>query len=177
MRNLNELEKKDTALVEDVRGAWERELEKKEREYDGLVSMRAKSLIDEEKFMKLSTPVRAEMEAAKERLAGVPGRGNSDPSAVFSFADGLSEVFLGDDYDAKRCAISELCQNLTLGDKKLSISLTKPLQIFANGLAAARAENSMFEPRFSGADKDETDTFMSVRPTLLRMLRDVRIAS
>lgn len=168
LAHLNELEKKDATLVKDVRVSWERELTKKEHEYDGLVSMHAKSLIEEEKFLRLATPIRADIEAVKEKLKDTTSKHEDASERVFSLSVGLSDVFLSDNFDAKKDALIEISQNLTLSDKRLSVSLKKPLQVFSNGLLSARAKNPAFEPRNLVDLTERNDVFVSVRPTLLR---------
>lgn len=165
---LNELEKKDALLTKDVSVAWERELSKKEHEYDGLVSMHAKGLIEEDKFMRLSAPILADIEAIREKLKDTAGERKNAAARVFSLSVGLSEVFLSDDFDAKKDALIEIGQNLTLGDKKLNVCLKKPLQIFADGLLEVKAKNPRFEPRNIVDTSSRNEDFVAICPTLLR---------
>lgn len=168
IQNLHELEKNDTALKEDVRHARKQELEKKEKEYEGLVMMRAKGLIEEDAFVRLGTSLKADIETVKARMAEDPVQDTEAATRPFSLVVGLSDVFLGDDVAAKRSALAEMQSNLTLTRKIPSITVGKPFAILASGLATAKAINPAFEPRNSEADNDETEVFASVRPTLLR---------
>lgn len=165
---LDELEKKDANLTKDVRVAWERELAAKERQYDNLIEMRAKSLIEEEKFVRLSSPLLADIEGIRAKMTDTSSGRRDAATRAFSLTVGLSAVFRGEDYDAKKDALVEMSQNLTLGEKMLHISLTKSLQTLADGLAAAKQENSNFEPKNIVDLSERNDVFMSVRPTLLR---------
>lgn len=168
LAHVDELEKKDANLVKDVRVAWERELTTKEREYDGLVSMRAKTLIEEDKFVRLSTSLLADIEGVKEKLNATAGTRSEVARKAIMFSTRVSDVFLSDDFDAKKDALIEMSQNLTLNNKTLNVSLKKSLQILVDGLLSARAENSAFEPRNIVDTTERNDVFMSVRPTLLR---------
>jgi len=165
---LHELEKKDGQLTHDVRAAWEKELGAKESQYDNLIEMRMKSLIEEEKFVRLSTPLLAEIEGIKEKKTDSSTANKLATERVFSLSVGLSDVFRSYDYDAKKDALIEISQNLILGDKMLRISLRKPFQVLADGLISAKQKNSAFEPKNIVDLSDRNDVFMSVRPTLLR---------
>ncbi len=63
--------------------------------------------------------------------------------------------------------LSEIGSNLTLKEKKLNVYNTGMCGKIINGLLAAKRENPKFEPRFSEANKDKTEVFASVCPTLL----------
>ncbi len=64
--------------------------------------------------------------------------------------------------------------NLILDDGKVSIYNVKEVEVFVKCLQKAKAENPRFEPKNTLADKEKTDVFTSVLPTLLRGLEDVR---
>lgn len=69
--------------------------------------------------------------------------------------------------DEKREALSILGSNLTLKDKKLSVTNNIYVEAIAKGLSEAREINPAFEPKNCEADKDKTEVFASVCPTLL----------
>lgn len=70
----------------------------------------------------------------------------------------------------------ELDSNLTLKDKMLNVRNKKLIEILENGLFEAREINKAFEPRNSEADKDKTEVFASVCPTLLPLADKFRTA-
>lgn len=168
IENIKELEKKDNFDQGSIYKNWERELIKKEKEASELVGMRARGLIEDDDFTARQIPLKAEVASIREKLSGRVKRTAGDISKPFSFVSGLSDVFEGDDYNAKRGALNEMVSNLTIKNKKPSICLTKELSIIARGLSLAKAKNARFEPRKCLANKDETEVFASVRPTLLR---------
>ena len=87
---------------------------------------------------------------------------------AFNLAVGIEKVFENGSPQAKKEALIETGSNLTLKDKKTSIQHIDLYSAIIDGLLTAKAENPAFEPTKCEADKDETETFASVRPTLLR---------
>lgn len=79
-------------------------------------------------------------------------------------------MFEGKDLEAKKVDLLETGSNLTLKDRKPCIDHTELYSAIINGLLTAKSENPAFEPSNSEADKDKTDTFVSVCPALLRGL-------
>ena len=67
----------------------------------------------------------------------------------------------------KKDVLCALRSNLTISAKKLSITNGPAIETFKTYLGYAKEENRSFEPLFCEADKDKTEVFASVRPTLL----------
>ncbi|TSC73932.1 MAG: hypothetical protein G01um101448_425, partial [Parcubacteria group bacterium Gr01-1014_48] len=65
---------------------------------------------------------------------------------------------------------SSLGSNLTLKDKKLNIQAFKPYLMIKEALAAARAEQEMFEPAKYGSIPREKVAFAASSPSWLRDL-------
>lgn len=86
---------------------------------------------------------------------------------AFEVSKGIGEVFENGSNLEKKEALTETGSNLTLAAKKLNVTNDKMYQAITKGLLSARALNDAFEPEKSEADKDETEVFSSVRPTLL----------
>src|SRR3989344_4424418 len=76
-------------------------------------------------------------------------------------------IMKSDDVQAKREVLSRLGSNLVWDEKKLSILNVKWVNVLVDGLKEAKRINSEFEPKNSLADKDKTEVFASVRPSLL----------
>ena len=70
--------------------------------------------------------------------------------------------------EQKKDILHAFGSNLKVSEKKLTVTNKKSIEAFKTCLRDARERNKAFEPAKSGADKDETEVFTSVRPTLLR---------
>lgn len=68
----------------------------------------------------------------------------------------------------RKSILMDFGSNLTLNNGIVSIFNAKEVEVFADCLKKARGENPRFEPKNSLADKEKTDVFTSVIPTLLR---------
>jgi hypothetical protein len=82
----------------------------------------------------------------------------------------LSEVLLiikNGTVEQKKDLLHAFGSNLTVSAKKLTVINKKSIEAFKNFLLRARSENKAFEPENSEADKDKTEVFASVCPTLL----------
>lgn len=168
IRNLKELEGQEEVNRDDVQEAWENELARKEKEERNLIEMRMRSLIDDDRFLALQGPLKAEIEAIRQKVARSTPKSIRDVSRPFSLAIGLSKVFEGGSYREKQEVLAEIVSNLTLKEKKPSVYFKNEFAILMGGLKVAKEKNSAFEPAKSLADKDKTEVFASVRPTLLR---------
>ncbi len=85
--------------------------------------------------------------------------------------DLMSEVVLiikNGTAEQKKDILFAFGSNLTIEAKKLSVINKKSIEAFKKYLLLARAENKAFEPENTLANKDKTEVFASVYPTLLR---------
>jgi site-specific DNA recombinase len=170
VRNLDLLEVSDKKDEYEKKESLQKTLEKKMNEDRELTLMRARSLLTDEDMLRARVPLKAEIETLQQGLAAL---GSVDPKKLekarraFNLAVGIEKVFENGSPQAKKEALMETGSNLTLKDKKPSVEHADLYSAIINGLLTAKAENPAFEPRNSEADKDETDTFVSVRPTLL----------
>lgn len=164
------VEQKKTKL--DIQLSWERELGKKQKEYDELLKMKMRGAIDDDDFLRLKTTIKAEIEQAEKASAGIHGISTEkildEARRTFNLMVEIADIFKNGGYEEKTDALSELGSNLTLKDKILNVRNKKLIEILENGLFEAREINKAFEPRNSEADKDKTEVFTSVCPTLLR---------
>lgn len=114
----------------------------------------------------------AEIKAELALLKSEENQMTSDwlPEVVnqFNLAAEIVEIFKNGSREAKKEALSVLSSNLTLQDKNITIYNAETVEAYMEGLRKARSINEKFEPRFCEADKDKTEVFASVRPTMLR---------
>lgn len=150
---------------------WERDLAQKEKESAELVNMRIKGLLDDDQFIKTKEILEADKRRIRQILGDMGGVETAKVEEVkkaFKLIVGASKVFREGTFDEKQEVLSQLGSNLTLKTKKLSVINKELFSLISKGLLEARAQNSTFEPRICEVDKDETEAFASVRPTLLR---------
>lgn len=164
------MDQKKTAL--DVQLSWERERDKKQKEYDELLKMKIRGTIDDDDFIRLKTTIKGEIEQASKSLSNLSGgsveKSLDEAKRTFNLMTEIADIFKNGGFEQKTDALSELGSNLTLKDKKLSVRNKKLIEILENGLSAAKEINEAFEPAKTEADKDKTEVFASVCPTLLR---------
>lgn len=171
VRNLDCLDVSDRQNDFEKKGSLERSLLKKENEHKELVLMKARGLITDSDFLTAATSLKAEIGSLESEIVRL---GNVDPKRLakahraFNLATGIELVFRNGSPNEKREALYETGSNLTFADRTPSIYHANLYSVIIKGLQNARAENPKFEPENSLADKDETDVFTSVRPTLLR---------
>ena len=170
--NLDALAESDRKNEYERKASWERQKEEKQKEYDQLVQMRIKGLIDDDtEFLRLKAALKADIQRIDEILATF---GTVDTASLerakkaFNFVVGLAEVFRNGDFAEKQEALIELGSNLTLSDKKLNVINKELFSVISKGLLKAKAENPAFEPKNYEANKSQTEAFASVRPVLLR---------
>lgn len=170
--NLDTLAKSDKQNEYERKATWQRQKEEKQKEYDELVRMKMKGLIDDDnEFMRIKTGLKAEIQRIDEVLVNMGGTDMDSlikAKETFSLIVGIAESFRNGTFEEKQEVLSALGSNLTLKSKKLSINNNKLFSVITKGLLEAKSVNEAFEPRNCEADKDKTDTFVSVRPTLLR---------
>lgn len=170
VKNLGVLEMNDKQNEFERKESLMKAVAKKENEYKELVIMKAKGMLSDDDFISVKGPLRGEIEALKRELTAL---GNVDQNKLkdaykaFEMAPGLDEIFRNGSVEEKKDALSEIGSNLTLKDKKLSVSNKKIYEAIMNGLLTAKEKNKEFEPENSEADKDKTGVFTSVCPTLL----------
>lgn len=171
LKHLDELEKSKKQNEFEIRASWERQRETKEREYEELIKMKMKGLIEEDDFAKIKISLKSDIEKATNELSASGGSIEETMERArkaFDLAVGIGEIFRNGTFDDKITAISELGLNLTLKDKKLRIINDKLYSTIINGLLEAREKSVAFEPENYQVNKEKTEAFTSVIPTLLR---------
>jgi len=170
IENLGTLEVSDQENEFEKKKSLQATLVKKENEYKELVMMKAKGLITEDDFLQVKEPVRLEIESIKGHLASL---GHVDPARLerahkaFNLAQGIDEVFTNGSIEEKKSVLSEIGSNLTLKDKKLSVSNAKMYEAIINGLLTAKTKNTRFEPESIVDTSSRNEVFVDVCPTLL----------
>jgi site-specific DNA recombinase len=147
-------------------------LAKKKKEYKELVLMKAKGLIEDDDFISLKGTLKEEI-GALERAMGNLGQAAKqakikEAKRAFELSLGIDEIFKNGSPQEKKELMLEIGSNLTIKAKKLDVYNTGVYAKIINGLLTAKAENPSFEPEKSSANKDKTEVFSSVCPTLLR---------
>jgi len=171
IRHLDELTASDRQNEYERKATWEKELAQKQKEGEELVRMRMKGLVADEEYIKQKEAIDADKHQIKQVLANmgdVETSGVQEAKKAFSLVVGLAETFRNGTFDEKQEALSALGSNLFVKDKKLNVINKELFSVIVKGLLEARAKNETFEPAKSLADKDETEAFASVRPTMLR---------
>ena len=66
---------------------------------------------------------------------------------VFDMAVGVAEIFRKGAFKDKDEALSEICSNLVISAKKVTVKHKKSIEAFKDFLLLARSEDKAFEPR------------------------------
>ncbi len=155
----------------EIRASWEKERDQKKKDYDGLKLMRAKDLIDDDEFLSLKEGLKTDIKKAETLLSGL-GSTNNDriqkAKRVFDLTVGIRKTFKKGGFKEKTAALKEVCSNLKLNGKKVDFQEQKEFSIIMSGLLRAKEKNKAFEPTKYEENKDKTEVFASVCPTLLR---------
>lgn len=142
-----------------------------EQQLDRLLDMRlARSNISPEEadmFSRKEEKIKAELSALKAQKGQESDDWLPKKEKQFNLAQEVVSIFEGNNREDKKDALSTFGANLTLNGKKVSIYNAKSMETFIAGLNAAKEKNPEFEPAKTLADKDKTEVFASVCPTLL----------
>jgi len=100
------------------------------KEIDGLISMRAKNELDEDNYKRRMDSLGREKNRLQELLGDTNNRVDElieKAEKIFNFARDSKKAFETGDLEAKRRILAELGYNLILKDRKIGISIEKPL--------------------------------------------------
>ena len=143
-----------------------------EQQLDRLLDIRlARSNISPEEadmFSRKEEKIKAELAALKIQKGQKSDDWLPKKEKQFNLAREIVSIFEGNNRNDKKEALATLGANLTLDGRKVGIYNAKSIEAFIAGLNAAKEENPEFEPTKTLADKDKTEVFASVCPTLLR---------
>lgn len=144
---------------------------------DALIDMRANGEISEEEFTRKKSGLVKEKFRLQELLNDADIRVNKwieKAEEVFYFAKTARLRFENGSSDEKRGILSTLGSNLLLKDRKLSISIEKPLLFVESAAKEARAIQERLEPQEILQNKRTLAEIYSQSPKLLRLLDHVR---
>ncbi len=138
---------------------------------DALIDMRAAHEINQEQFRTRMAKLEKEKARLDELLADTSKRMSNwlkKADEWFSLArDGKTE-FANGDMDTRRRILSNLGSNLLLRDKKLSITIEKPLLLLKKASKEVKRIKRGLEPRGNGVTKEQLHAIYSRSPRLLR---------
>ena len=91
----------------------------------------------------------------------------SEARKDFNLMSEISLIIKNGTIEQKKDLLHTFGSNLTILEKKLTVINKKSIEVFKSCLLMARTENKTFEPENTLANKDKTEVFASVCPTLL----------
>lgn len=177
VENLDQLERGDSQNEFEKKANLEKTLSEREKELRELNIMKMREHVNEEEYSDIKSYLKGQTEALKKELSKL---GHVDPERIkvvqraFDLATGLDEIFRNGSALEKKEALSEIGSNLSLKEKKLNVFNNNVYGRIINGLLEAKKKNERFEPENCEVNKDKTEVFASVCPTLLALLNDFR---
>ena len=169
MSELEKVDHRDTTSADAIKQTTQSQLERKRSELDEILVMRRRGLLTDEQCIAQKQEVEAEIKALGG--AHVPAAAPlnlKELNRKITIAAEVERILENGTYEEKRELLLATDSNLTLKEKKVSVINDKLISLIMDCLFDAKTKNPAFEPALSEADKDETETFASVRPTLLR---------
>ena len=169
MSELEKVDHRDTTSADAIKQTTQSQLERKRSELDEILVMRRRGLLTDEQCIAQKQAVEAEIKALGG--AHVPAAAPinlKELNRKITIASEVERILENGTYEEKRELLLATDSNLTLKEKKVSVINDKLISLIMDCLFDAKTKNPAFEPALSEADKDETETFASVRPTLLR---------
>ncbi len=129
------------------------------KEVDGLIGMRARGELDEENYKRRMSELSGEKARLHELLNDTDNRVNNwieKAEKIFTFARDAKSKFENGTLEEKKLILSDLGSNPIVKDRKLSISLEKPLVLIGDMAEKAWEINSRLEPAKIGQNKAKT---------------------
>lgn len=171
IKYLDELELQNKQNKFEIRESLELEKGAKGKEYEELIKMKMKGLIEEDDFTRMKTSIKADLERIDLGLSNLGESGDNSldrAKKAFTLSVGIAEIFKNGNFEEKSEALSETGSNLTIKDKKLNISNEKLFSIIMNGLLEAKTKNTQFEPENIQDTSSRNEVFADVCPIMLR---------
>lgn len=141
------------------------------RKIDNLIDMRANGELSEEEFKRK----KSELELNKARYKELIDSSDKDVNdwldkadSLFDFAEHAKERFEKGNWEIKREIAFFLGSNFSLKDKKLSVTIQKPLQLLEEASKEAKLIQARFEPLGSGLNKRTLGDLYAQSPVMLR---------
>ena len=154
-----------------------RQYERCQRKIDALIDMRTDGEITQEEFLRK----KSELEKEKLNIQELLGKADDKMDQwcekvkeVFHFARDAKRRFEMGTPEEKRRILSALGSNLLLKDKKLYISIKKPLLYVEEAARVVRAIHARLEPPKTLVNKDKIWQIYSSESRILRVIDNVR---
>jgi len=147
------------------------------KKIDRLIEMRMNNEISQEEFLRKKKELLEEKVRLKELLNDTDDRINKwvkKAEAVLNFARNAKKEFEKGSLEKKRQILSALGSNLLLKDKKLIISIEKPLILMEKVAQEVRTIHRRFEPLKKPVNTREIEEIYSQNPILLRLCDNIR---
>ncbi len=173
IENMEQLGTSDHQNVLEKKATLEKTLIQKEKEQKELTLMKARNLLDDNEFLSLKGTMVDEINTLRKEVQGL---GHIDPQRLgkaqraFNLAVGVGKIFENGTTEAKKETLSEIGSNLTLKEKKLSVSNTNLYSLIIKTLLQAKTKNPRFEPDKIEDLSSRNEVFADICPTLLREL-------
>ena len=147
------------------------------KKIDRLIEMRMNNEISQEEFLRKKKELLEEKVRLKELLNDTDDRINKwvkKAEAVLNFARNAKKEFEKGSLEKKRQILSALGSNLLLKDKKLIISIEKPLSLMEKVSQEVKKIHRRFEPLKKPVNTREIEKIYSQNPILLRLCDNIR---
>ena len=169
IKNVSKL--KDEALEDGInlRRNFEQKKKTNEDKLERLTILRISkdcSIEDNNRFDKLQKELREELSLLEIKMSNTNIDWLSEAKIDFDLMSEISLLIRTGNIEQKKDVLFAFGTNLKILDKKLNVTNKKSIEAFKKFLLRARIENKAFEPGKTLADKDKTEVFASVCPTL-----------
>ena len=147
------------------------------KKIDRLIEMRMNNEISQEEFLRKKKELLEEKVRLKELLNDTDDRINKwieKAEAVLNFARNAKKEFEKGSLEKKRQILSALGSNLFLKDKKLIISIEKPLSLMEKVSQEVKKIHRRFEPLKKPVNTREIEKIYSQNPILLHLCNNIR---
>jgi len=141
------------------------------KKIDNLIDMRSAEDITKEEFLRKKLELSEERIRLEELAIDTGDRINKQiekAEEVFSFAEKAGGRFKNGDIENKKAILTALGSNLVLKDKKLCITIQKPLFLVEKVARQVKAINQRLEPLKNRITNNELEEIYMQNPTLLR---------
>ena len=168
---LKEENKKEAEDRNKILANLQKEYENCVKKIDALIDMRANREITTEEFMAKKLALMKEKARLQELLNDIDNRINKwveRAESLFNFAKEAKRAFEIGDWKTKREILMSLGSNLILKDKKLFISIEKPLLLMEKVASQVKAIHNRLEPIKSAKNEFNFEEIYSKNSILLR---------
>ncbi|XKT74371.1 MAG: recombinase family protein [Patescibacteria group bacterium UBA2163] len=164
------LEQKEKKEGKKIEKTWLVKLEEYKSKQEKLLDAHLNNLIDNEEYKAKKAEIQDKVDTLTAKIDPIVRKkiDMKELQRKFDILTEFADVIKNGDYEEKIEALSLMGSNLTITREKISISKTILYRAIERGLYEAKLKNPMFEPEKYQANKEQTEAFASVCPTLLR---------